>query len=82
MPATSKPQHAPRLPLRLARLVHLVRDPRPAPLPAAGADLVAFLAAEHGRGISVNTWTSGVRRSAISHFIAGLPVPTAEARVT
>jgi hypothetical protein len=62
--------------------VHLVRDPRPAPLPAAAADLVVFLAAEHGRGISVNTWTSGVRRSAISHFIAGLPVPTAEARVT
>jgi integrase len=50
-------------------------------LPAAAADIVAFLAAERGRGISVNTLD--LRRAAIRylHFIAGLPVPTAEARV-
>ena len=51
------------------------------PLPAAAADVVAFLAAERGRGLSVNTLD--LRRAAIRylHFIAGLPVPTAEARV-
>ena len=51
------------------------------PLPASAADVVAFLAAERGRGLSVNTLD--LRRAAIRylHFIAGLPVPTAEARV-
>jgi site-specific recombinase XerC len=51
------------------------------PLPAAAADVVAFLAAERGQGLSVNTLD--LRRAAIRylHFIAGLPVPTAEARV-
>ena len=51
-------------------------------LPADAADVVAFLAAERGRGLSVNTVE--LRRAAIRslHFIAGLPVPTAEARVT
>lgn len=50
-------------------------------LPAAAADVAAFLAAERGRGRSVNTL--GLRRAAIRylHFIAGLPVPTAEAQV-
>lgn len=50
-------------------------------LPAAAADIAAFLAAERGRGRSVNTL--GLRRAAIRylHFIAGLPVPTAEAQV-
>jgi len=51
-------------------------------LPANAADVVAFLAAERGRGLSVNTLD--LRRAAIRylHFIAGCPVPTAEARVT
>lgn len=50
-------------------------------LPAASADVAAFLAAERGQGASVSTLT--LRRAAIRylHFIAGLPVPTAEARV-
>ena len=50
-------------------------------LPANAADVVAFLAAERGRGLSVNTVE--LRRAAIRylHFIAGLPVPTAEAHV-
>ena len=50
-------------------------------LPARAADVVAFLAAERGRGLSVNTVE--LRRAAIRylHFIAGLPVPTAEAHV-
>jgi len=50
-------------------------------LPAAAADVAAFLAAERGRGLSVNTL--GLRRAALRylHFIAGLPVPTAEAQV-
>ncbi|HUN50235.1 MAG TPA: site-specific integrase, partial [Candidatus Sulfotelmatobacter sp.] len=50
-------------------------------LPASAADVVAFLAAERGRGLSVNT--VDLRRAAIRylHFIAGCPVPTAEARV-
>ena len=50
-------------------------------LPATAADVAAFLAAERGRGLSVNTL--GLRRAAIRylHFIAGLPVPTAEAQV-
>jgi integrase len=45
------------------------------------ADVVAFLAAERGRGLAVNTLD--LRRAAIRylHFIAGLPVPTAEAQV-
>jgi site-specific recombinase XerC len=51
------------------------------PLPACAADVVAFLAAERGRGLSVTT--VDLRRAAIRylHFIAGCPVPTAEARV-
>lgn len=50
-------------------------------LPAAAADVAAFLAAERGRSLSVNTL--GLRRAALRylHFIAGLPVPTAEAQV-
>jgi len=50
-------------------------------LPACAADVVAFLAAERGRGMSVNT--VDLRRAAIRylHFIAGCPVPTAEAQV-
>jgi len=50
-------------------------------LPADAADIVAFLAAERGRGLTVNT--IDLRRAAIRylHFIAGLPVPTAEAQV-
>jgi site-specific recombinase XerC len=52
------------------------------PLPATAVDVVAFLAAERGQGLSVNTLN--LRRAAIRylHFIAGLPVPTAEARVS
>jgi site-specific recombinase XerC len=51
------------------------------PLPAAAADVVAFLAAERGRGLSVTT--VDLRRAAIRylHFIAGSAIPTAEARV-
>jgi site-specific recombinase XerC len=50
-------------------------------LPGHSADVVAFLAAERGRGLSVNTLD--LRRAAIRylHFIAGCPVPTAEAHV-
>ena len=50
-------------------------------LPARAADVVAFLAAERGRGLSVNT--IDLRRAALRylHFIAGCPVPTAEAHV-
>jgi hypothetical protein len=51
-------------------------------LPARGLDVVAFLAAERGRGLRVNTVE--LRRAAIRylHCIAGCPVPTAEARVS
>lgn len=50
-------------------------------LPARATDVVAFLAAERGRGLSVNT--IDLRRAALRylHFIAGCPVPTAEAHV-
>ena len=50
-------------------------------LPARAADVVAFLAAERGRGLSVTTVE--LRRAAIRylHFLAGCPVPTAEAQV-
>ena len=50
-------------------------------LPARADDVVAFLAAERGRGLSVNT--IDLRRAAIRylHFIAGCAVPTAEAHV-
>jgi site-specific recombinase XerC len=50
-------------------------------LPAGTADVIAFLAAEHGRGASVAT--IALRRAAIRylHFIAGCPVPTAQAQV-
>jgi integrase len=50
-------------------------------LPARAEDVVAFLAAERGRGLSVTTVE--LRRAAIRylHFIAGCPVPTAEAHV-
>ena len=50
-------------------------------LPARSEDVVAFLAAERGRGLSVNT--IDLRRAAIRylHFIAGCAVPTAEAHV-
>ena len=51
-------------------------------LPARAGDVVAFLAAERGRGFGVNTLD--LRRAAIRylHFIAGCPVPTAEAQVS
>ena len=51
-------------------------------LPGRAADVVAFLAAERGCGLSVNT--IDLRRAAIRylHYVAGLPVPTAEAQVT
>jgi integrase len=51
-------------------------------LPASAADIAAFLAAERGRGLSPKTLD--LRRAAIRylHFSAGLPVPTAEARVS
>ena len=50
-------------------------------LPGHAADIVAFLAHERGRGMSVNT--VDLRRAAIRymHYVAGLPVPTAEALV-
>ena len=50
-------------------------------LPADPADVVAFLAAERGRDLSVTTVE--LRRAAIRylHFIAGCVVPTAEAQV-
>ena len=50
-------------------------------LPARAGDVVAFLAAERGSGLSVNTVE--LRRAAIRylHFVAGCPVPTAEAPV-
>ena len=50
-------------------------------LPGRSEDVVAFLAAERGRGLSVNT--IDLRRAAIRylHFIAGCAVPTAEAHV-
>jgi integrase len=50
-------------------------------LPARAADVVAFLAAERGRGLAVATLE--LRRAAIRylHFLAGCPVPTAEAQV-
>ncbi len=51
-------------------------------LPARSADVVAFLAAEHGRGMSLST--IDLRRAAIRylHFIAGGAVPTVEAHVS
>jgi integrase len=50
-------------------------------LPANAGDVVAFLAAERGRGLSVATLE--LRRASIRylHFIAGLAVPTAESQV-
>lgn len=50
-------------------------------LPARAGDIAAFLAAERGRGLGAATVE--LRRAAIRylHFIAGCPVPTAEARV-
>jgi site-specific recombinase XerC len=50
-------------------------------LPARGGDVAAFLAAERGRGLSVNTLT--LRRAAIRylHLAASCKVPTAEAMV-
>ncbi len=50
-------------------------------LPARAVDVVAFLAAERGRGLSVNS--IDLRRAAIRylHYAAGCPVPTAEAVV-
>ena len=51
-------------------------------LPAHSADVVAFLAAERGRGMSLST--IDLRRAAIRylHFIAGCVVPTVEAHVS
>ena len=51
-------------------------------LPGRAEDVVAFLAHERGRGLGVNT--VDLRRAAIRymHYIAGLPVPTAEALVS
>jgi len=50
-------------------------------LPGRAADIAAFLAAERGRGLKVNT--INLRRAAIRylHFAAGCPVPSAEAQV-
>ncbi len=50
-------------------------------LPGRAADVAAFLAAERGRGLKVNT--INLRRAAIRylHFVAGCPVPSAEAQV-
>jgi integrase len=50
-------------------------------LPGRAADVAAFLAAERGSGLSVNTVT--LRRAAIRylHVVAGCAVPTAEAEV-
>ena len=50
-------------------------------MPARSDDVVAFLTAERGRGLSVNT--IDLRRVAIRylHFIAGCAVPSAEAHV-
>jgi integrase len=50
-------------------------------LPATAADVVAFLAAERQRGLKVAT--IDLRRAAIRylHYLAGCPVPTAEAVV-
>ncbi|RYY15297.1 MAG: recombinase [Alphaproteobacteria bacterium] len=50
-------------------------------LPAEPEDVVAFLAAERGRGLSVTTVE--LRRAGIRylHFIAGCSVPTAQAQV-
>ena len=50
------------------------------PCPAS-PDVLAFLAAERRRGLSVNTVV--LRRAAVRypHFLAGCPVPTAEAQV-
>ena len=50
-------------------------------LPARAAAVVAFLAAERGRGLSVNT--ADLRRAAIRYLreIAGCSVPTAEGQV-
>ncbi len=50
-------------------------------LPGRSEDVVAFLAAERGRGLSLGT--VDLRRAAIRylHFVAGCPVPTAEAHV-
>ena len=50
-------------------------------LPGRAADVAAFLAAERGRGLKVNT--INLRRAAIRylHFAAGCPVPSAEAQV-
>src|SRR5580692_11011569 len=50
-------------------------------LPATAADVVAFLAAERQRGLKVAT--IDLRRAAIRylHYLAGGPVPTAEAVV-
>ena len=51
-------------------------------LPARALDVGAFLAAERGRGMSVNTVE--LRRASIRylHFIAGCAIPTAEAGVS
>ena len=51
-------------------------------LPASGADVAAFLAAEARRGRSVAT--IGLRRAAIRylHLLAGCPVPTGDAQVS
>ena len=48
-------------------------------LPAQGSDVVAFLAGERRRNLLVNTVV--LRRAAVRylHFLAGYPVPTAEA---
>jgi hypothetical protein len=52
------------------------------PRSARAADVVAFLAAERGRGLSVTTVE--LRRAAIRtpHFICGCAQPTAEAQVS
>ena len=42
---------------------------------------MAFLAAERGRGLSINTIDLSCAAIRYLHFIGGCPVPTAEAHV-
>ena len=80
-PAGQGRQHAARLPRRgRAWCAWCARHALPC-LPASAADVVAFLAAERRRGLSVTTVE--LRRAAIRylHYLAGCAVPTAEAVV-
>jgi len=50
-------------------------------LPGRSEDVVAFLAAERGRGLSLGTVDLRLAAIRYLHFVAGCPVPTAEAHV-